>query len=83
MTGFATGVSTIICVLAYGARNLLQRRVQWMQALSHRAWPILGVVFVLVGARVLFGVHHRIEVWAVQNLPCWLQDLSVRFKKPF
>jgi len=61
------------------ARNLLQRRVQWMQALFHRAWPILGVVFVLVGARVLFGVHHRIEVWVVQNLPCWLQDLTVRF----
>jgi hypothetical protein len=32
-----------------------------------------------VGARVLFGVHHRIEVWVVQNLPCWLQDLTVRF----
>ena len=79
MTGFAVGVSTIICVLAYGARNLLQRRVQWMRALSHRARPILGAVFVLVGAMILFGVHHQIEVWAVQNLPYWLQDLSVRF----
>ena len=79
MTGFALGVSTIICVLAYGARNLLQRRVQWMRALSHRARPILGAVFVLVGAMILFGVHHQIEVWAVQNLPYWLQDLSVRF----
>ena len=79
MTGFALGVSTIICVLAYGARNLLQRRVQWMRALSHRARPILGAVFVLVGAMILFGVHHLIEVWAVQNLPFWLQDLSVRF----
>ena len=49
MTGFALGVSTIICVLAYGARNLFQRRVQWMRSLSHRARPILGVVFVLVG----------------------------------
>ena len=79
MTGFALGVSTIICVLAYGARNLLQRRVQWMRALSNRARPILGAVFVLVGAMILFGVHHQIEVWAVQNLPYWLQDLSVRF----
>ena len=79
MTGFALGVSTIICLLAYGARNLLQRRVLWMRALSHRAWPILGLVFVLVGAAILFGVHHQIEVWAVQNLPYWLQDLSVRF----
>jgi len=47
--------------------------------LSHRARPILGVVFVLVGGGILFGVHHRIEVWTVQNLPYWLQDLSVRF----
>jgi len=53
--------------------------VQWMRALSHRARPILGAVFVLVGAMILFGVHHQIEVWAVQNLPYWLQDLSVRF----
>jgi hypothetical protein len=50
-----------------------------MRALSHLARPILGAVFVLVGAMILFGVHHLIEVWAVQNLPFWLQDLSVRF----
>ncbi|MEQ3754536.1 MAG: hypothetical protein ABNH01_04820, partial [Planktomarina sp.] len=31
------------------------------------------------GGAILFAVHHRIEVWAVQNLPYWLQDLSVRF----
>jgi cytochrome c-type biogenesis protein len=61
------------------SRNLLQRRVLWMRALSHRVRPILGLVFVLVGAAILFGVHHQIEVWAVQNIPYWLQDLSVRF----
>lgn len=77
MTGFATGVSTIILVLSYAARGLLARNRALMMALATRARPILGIVFIAVGCAILFRLHHMIEAWAIQNLPPWLIDLSV------
>ena len=77
MLSFALGVSTIILVLAYGARATILKRQAAMRALAGRARPIMGVLFVGVGVGLLFGVHHMAESWAVQNLPAWLIDLSV------
>lgn len=77
MVAFAAGVSTIILALAYGARNLLARNRARAQALAVRARPILGLVFIAVGLAMLSGVLHLAEAWAVENLPYWLQDLSV------
>lgn len=77
MVFFALGVSTLILALGYGARAALVRRQRLMRALAERARPILGWVFLAVGAMILLRVHHMIEAWAVQNLPAWLIDLSV------
>ncbi|MEL6519344.1 MAG: cytochrome c biogenesis protein CcdA [Pseudomonadota bacterium] len=77
MSAFALGVSTIILALGYGARSALQRRKAWMHAVAIRARPILGIVFVLVGVGIFFGVHKLLEIWALDVLPIWLQDLSV------
>lgn len=77
MLAFAAGVSTIILALAYGARNFLMRNRARAQALAQRARPVLGVVFILVGLAMLGGALHMAEAWAVENLPIWLQDLSV------
>lgn len=77
MVAFAAGVSTTILALAYGAQNLLKRNRARAQALAVRARPILGIVFVLVGIAMLSGAMHLAEAWAIQNLPYWLQDLSV------
>ncbi|MGB0798068.1 MAG: cytochrome c biogenesis CcdA family protein [Planktomarina sp.] len=79
MISFAGGVSTIIFALAYGARTVLQRRAAAMRKLAGKARPVMGIIFVLVGLMILFRVHHMIEIWAVQNLPYWIQDLSVRY----
>lgn len=76
MVAFALGVSTLIIVLAYGARQALQK---YLRVIASKARPVMGVIFILVGLMILFKVHHFIEIWAVQNLPIWLQDLSVRF----
>ena len=76
MASFALGVSTLILVLGYGARQALQG---WMRKMAGKVRPIMGIVFVLVGLMILFKVHHIIEIWAIQNLPHWLLDLSVRF----
>ncbi|MBM7068996.1 cytochrome c biogenesis CcdA family protein [Actibacterium sp. 188UL27-1] len=77
MMTFALGVSTVILALGYGARSALQRRKAWMQSIAMRARPILGIVFVLVGLGILFGIHKFLEIWALDLLPIWLQDLSV------
>ena len=77
MLAFAAGVSTIILALAYGARNLLLRNRARAQALAQRARPILGLTFIAVGLAMLTGALHLAEGWAVENLPVWLQDLSV------
>lgn len=77
MTAFAAGVSTLILVIGYGARSLLQRRQAAFRALALRARPLLGAVFAGVGVMILFGVHHMIDAWLLQVMPAWLVDLSV------
>lgn len=77
MVFFALGVSTIILALGYGARGFFQRRRALMQAIAERSRPLLGGVFVLVGVGILLRWHHAIEIWLLDVLPYWLQDLSV------
>jgi len=77
MVAFAAGVATIVLALGYGARGLLSRHRAAAQALALRARPILGVIFIAVGAGIYFQLHHRIEAWALDVLPPWLIDLSV------
>ncbi|MGX9355774.1 cytochrome c biogenesis CcdA family protein [Roseobacteraceae bacterium S113] len=77
MTFFAAGVATLILGLGYGARGLLQRRRALFQRIATASRPILGATFVIVGLSLYFGLHHVIELWALENLPVWLVDLSV------
>lgn len=77
MVFFAMGVSTIILALGYGARNAIRRRQAAMQIVAARARPIMGAVFVAVGAAILMKFHHVIEIWALDTLPAWIIDLSV------
>ncbi|UWQ04838.1 cytochrome c biogenesis CcdA family protein [Aliiroseovarius crassostreae] len=77
MLAFALGVSSIILALGYGARGAIQRRQATLRVIASRARPIMGGVFVVVGAAILLKIHHVIEAWAVDTLPYWLTDLSV------
>ena len=77
MTSFALGVSTLIISIAYLARTALQRNRALMNSIAAKSRPILGIVFILVGLAIFFNFQHKIEAWAVQNLPAWLIDLSV------
>lgn len=79
MTAFAAGVSTLILGLGLGAQSLMRSRAQALRGIAERSKPILGAVFLAVGLMLLFGIHHIIEAWAVEHLPYWFQDLSVRF----
>ncbi|MEL7301551.1 MAG: cytochrome c biogenesis protein CcdA [Pseudomonadota bacterium] len=79
MASFALGVSTIILALGYGAQSALRGRAAAMRRMAAYARPLMGVILVVVGTGILFKVHHMIEIWALDTLPVWLQDLSVRF----
>ena len=77
MIFFALGVSTLIIGLGLGAREAIRARANALRGLAQRSKPILGVVFIAVGAMLLMRVHHMIEAWALDVMPIWLQDLSV------
>ncbi len=77
MTAFALGVGTMVVALAYGARNLLTKRRAAMMRLANLAKPILGGTFVFIGIAILLRWHHAVEIWFLDRMPYWLQDLSV------
>jgi len=79
MLSFALGISTIIVLLAYGAQNAIQSRKDWMRSISGKARPAMGIIFILVGVALLLNIHKHAEIWLLDRLPYWLQDLSVRF----
>ncbi len=79
MVCFALGVSTLIIGLGLGAREAIRSRAQALRGLAERSKPILGVTFIAVGLMLYFQLHHIIEGWALDHMPIWLQDLSVRF----
>lgn len=79
MFSFALGISTIIVVLAYGAQNALRKRRDRLRSLSGNARGLMGLIFVAVGVALLFNLHIMAELWLLDHLPFWLQDLSVRF----
>ncbi len=77
MTAFAMGISSIILLLGYGARETIRKRAGAMRVLASKAKPIMGVTFVLVGVMILTKFHYVIEAWLLEIMPVWLQDLSV------
>jgi cytochrome c biogenesis protein CcdA len=77
MFAFSLGVSTLILTLAYGAHAAIKRRQMALRTLADRAKPIMGVVFILVGAALWFRLNHVIDLWLLNTLPTWLIDFSV------
>lgn len=77
MASFAVGASTIILALAYGTREALARRQQQLRSFAANSKSILASALITVGLAMFFGLHQRIEGWALSVLPIWLQELSV------
>lgn len=75
MVSFAMGVSTLILGLAYGAKSLMPG----LRRVAQNSQSLMGYIFIIVGLAIIFRVNHLIDIWAIQVLPFWLQDLSIRF----
>jgi len=77
MVGFALGIGSVMVALGYGARQALRRHMGALQRVAVASRPILGGVFLFVGVAILLRWHHVAEVWLLDRMPVWLQDLSV------
>lgn len=77
MFAFSLGISTVILALAYGARETIKSRQDWMRKLAEKSKPILGVTFIAIGAMIYFKLHYYLEAKLLEAMPIWLQDLSV------
>lgn len=78
MAAFAAGVATLILAASYGLRGWLRRNMGRVVALSARARPLMGWVFIAVGAALFLGLNHILDAAALRIMPAWLVDLSVR-----
>lgn len=77
MTAFAAGVVTLILAAAYGLRGWMRRNTARMVALSAKARPVMGWVFIAVGSALFLGLNHVLDAAALRVLPAWFVDLSV------
>ncbi|WP_420857916.1 cytochrome c biogenesis CcdA family protein [Marivivens marinus] len=79
MASFALGISTVIVLLGYGAQKAILARRNRLRTFATSARPLMGAVFILTGLAILLGWFRMAEIWLLDTLPYWLQDLSVRF----
>lgn len=79
MISFSLGVSTIIIALGYGTQNVIKKRQTQLRKLARSARPVMGGLFILIGAMILFGLTNVTGNWFLDTMPIWLQDISVTF----
>ena len=77
MVSFSLGTSTIILVLAYGAREAIARRQAKLRRVARNSKTIMAITLVVVGLAILFDLQKALERMSMKVLPIWLQDLSV------
>ncbi|WP_224816765.1 cytochrome c biogenesis CcdA family protein [Hasllibacter sp. MH4015] len=77
MVAFAFGIGTVIIALGYGARAAMQKRMGTLRKFAAASRPVLGIVFFLVGLAIYMRWHLVAEIWILDRMPIWLQDLSV------
>ncbi|MCB1741126.1 MAG: cytochrome c biogenesis protein CcdA [Gammaproteobacteria bacterium] len=79
MLVFGLGVSSVLTALAYGSREMLHARRARLMSVMPYAKPVMGATLLLVGIALYFHLFRHAEIWLLDNMPIWLQDLSVRF----
>lgn len=79
MLTYALGVGTIFLLLSYGGNKVIQARKIKFRAHSNIAFNVFGLISILVGFSILFGIHKALEYWLIGIMPDWLISLSVKF----
>ncbi|RXG90393.1 cytochrome c biogenesis CcdA family protein [Bradyrhizobium zhanjiangense] len=78
MISFGLGAATPILALAYGSRQAIFARRDWLARVAHIGKPLMGVAFVGIGAFVLTGVDKIVEASLTRAMPDWLVTVTTR-----
>lgn len=78
MISFGLGAATPILALAYGSRQAISARRDWLARVSHIGKPLMGAAFVGIGAFVLTGLDKIVEASLTRAMPDWLVTVTTR-----
>lgn len=78
MLVFGLGAATPILLLAYGSRQAIMARRDWLTRSSTIAKPVMGTVFAAIGLFILTGVDRTVETALTNAMPDWLVSLTTR-----
>lgn len=78
MIAFGLGAATPILALAYGSRQAVLTRREWMSKLSSIGKPMVGVALLTLGLFVLTGLDKILETILTNAAPDWLVALTTR-----
>jgi cytochrome c biogenesis protein CcdA len=78
MIAFASGAATPILVLAYGSRQAIMARREWMARASRIGKPLIGAAFFGIGFFVLTGLDKIVETSLTNAMPEWLVTVTTR-----
>ncbi len=76
MAVFSFGAATPILALAYGSRQAIFARRDWLARLSRVGKPVMGYALVGVGVFVLTGVDKTVETYLTRAMPDWLLTVT-------
>jgi cytochrome c-type biogenesis protein len=78
MLAFGLGASTPILALAYGSRQAIFARREWLTRMTQFGKPLMGATFVGIGALVLTGLDKIVEASLTNAMPDWLVAVTTR-----
>jgi cytochrome c biogenesis protein CcdA len=78
MISFGFGAATPILALAYGSRQAILARRDWLARVSHIGKPLTGAAFIGIGAFVLTGLDKTVEAFLTRVMPDWLLTVTTR-----
>jgi cytochrome c-type biogenesis protein len=78
MATFAVGAATPILALAYGSRQAIMGRRDWLARMSRIGKPLMGATFVGIGIFVLTGLDKIVEASLTRAMPNWLVTVTTR-----
>lgn len=79
MAAFGLGSATIVILLALGTRSAIATRKEMLMTVSTYARPVIGILFISLGALILSGLDKQIEIALLDIMPFWLMEWTVRF----
>ena len=78
MVSFGFGAATPILALAYGSRQAVFARRDWLARMSRIGKPLMGAAFIGIGAFVLTGFDKIVEAALTRAMPDWLVIMTTR-----